>query len=222
MKSLCSGSSVLNPVIVFTLICIKEREKWKGKKKSCCILFCSFFSCSGSEVLTFCFLNGYELSCLPWCCNFAPNGSWIHNPQFTLNLQGEELPIELELIGIFFFLFKTIKYAYLCYRDLKLCKLEPTAVHQECTENGPRTTVVSGPTDGRADKCVFWKMIMYVLSIIILIRNWYVAYLFDFWLIQYMGILIVCLSQICFRWFCNCRMNERNEFDNFLDECSSL
>ena len=50
----------------------------------------------------------------------------------------------------FFFLFKTIKYAYLCNRDLKLCKLEPTAVHQECTENGPRTTVVSGPTNGRA------------------------------------------------------------------------
>ena len=110
MKSLCSGSSVLNHVIVFTLICIKDREKWKGKKKkSCCILFCSFFSCSGSEVLTFCVLNGYELSCLPWCCNFAPNGSGIHNPQFTLNLQGEELPIELEFIGIFCFPFQNHK-----------------------------------------------------------------------------------------------------------------
>ena len=32
-----------------------------------------------------------------------------------------------------------------------MCKLEPIAVHQECTENGPCTTVVSGPTDGQAD-----------------------------------------------------------------------
>ena len=90
----------------------RERKMKRKKKKSCCrsfILFCSFFSCSGSEILTFCVLNGYELSCLPWCCNFSPNGSWIHNPQFTLNLQGEELPIELELIGIFFFPFQNHK-----------------------------------------------------------------------------------------------------------------
>ena len=78
MKSLCCRPSVLNPVIVFTLICIKEREKGKGKKKPAVDLlfcFCSFFSCSGCEVLTVCFLNGYELTCLPWCYNFAPNGS---------------------------------------------------------------------------------------------------------------------------------------------------
>ena len=43
----------------------------------------------------------------------------------------------------------------LCCRDLKLCKLEPIAVHQECTENGPCTTVVSGPPDGQADTCFF-------------------------------------------------------------------
>lgn len=149
---------------------------------------------------------------------------WVLNSQPTIHLELTRGRVAnwARAHWHFFFLFKTIKYAYLCYRDLKLCKLEPTAVHRECTENGPCTTVVSGPTDGRADKCVFWKMIMYVLSIIILIRNWYVAYLFDFWLIQYMGILIVCLSQICFRWFCNCRMNERNEFDNFLDEFSGL
>ena len=42
MKSLCCSPSVLNPVIVFTLICIKEREKGKGKKKSCCRSFILF------------------------------------------------------------------------------------------------------------------------------------------------------------------------------------
>ena len=72
-----------------------------------------------------------------------------------LELIREEVSFEQELFGNFFFFLKTIKSTYLCYRDLKLCKLEPTAVHQEYTENGPRTTVVSGPTDGRADKCVF-------------------------------------------------------------------
>ena len=72
-----------------------------------------------------------------------------------LELIREEVSFEQELFGKIFFFFKTIKSTYLCYRDLKLCKLEPIAVHQECTENGPFTTVVSGPTDGQAETCIF-------------------------------------------------------------------
>ena len=46
MKSLCSSPSVVNPMIVFTLICIKEREKRKGKKKKAAVdlLFCFVLS----------------------------------------------------------------------------------------------------------------------------------------------------------------------------------
>ncbi len=63
----------------------------------------------------------------------------------------------LQFLKVFFLflLQKKLKSAYLCYRDLKPCNLEPIAVHQEFMEMGPCTTVVSGPTDGRADKCVF-------------------------------------------------------------------